>query len=113
MISDSTPPRLTATIGMVTRFRKRSAASTPPSSSKLSMPPKPPKSSRARSCPGFVGRPGIVDPGHGGQVIQEPGDLEGAGVLLPDAKGYGLDAAVQQKAGMRIERAAEVVRQEA
>jgi hypothetical protein len=45
--------------------------------------------------PGIQGQAGVVDPGHGGQVIQEPGDLEGARVLLPDAKGHGLDAAVQ------------------
>src|ERR1035437_1281674 len=48
VIKLSTPPRLGALIGIVTRSIKDRAAFTPPSSSKLSTPPKPSNSSHAR-----------------------------------------------------------------
>src|SRR5439155_9844295 len=56
--SVSTPPRLGAWRAMRTRPRNCCAAAAPPFVSKLSMPPKPSKSSRARAWRGWVSRPG-------------------------------------------------------
>ncbi len=56
--SVSTPPRLGATRGMVSRRSIASAAATPPLGSKLSMPPKPRKSALARAWPGWPSSPG-------------------------------------------------------
>src|SRR6185436_12824640 len=56
--SVSTPPRLGAWRATWTRPRNRCAAAAPPFVSKLSIPPKPSKSSRARAWRGCVSRPG-------------------------------------------------------
>src|SRR5262249_18703326 len=56
--SVSTPPRLTVKSGSFSRRMKASASCGVPSISKLSMPPKPRKSERARACWGWLSTPG-------------------------------------------------------
>ena len=55
---DSTLPKLSASVKIRNRLRKRFTASKPPSISKVTMPPKPSICADASACCGCEGRPG-------------------------------------------------------